>query len=148
MAKHRYTVRVDGVELGSRRSHRIYSHAVIAMRNIEAELRTAQATARFDTQASHPFYVREADPATRQHTHTDEALARIQRYGAMSPAEYLEWREGELRAAIERQEQAGAYARPYVASFHSSARAAETAAAALRRKGLLDVRVVPVSIEP
>lgn len=144
MPKKTYRVPYEGHTF-TRKTERTYTHVVIVCRSYAVEHALAGQRAREQVQYNRAYHLQEADPATRQHTHSDEALARFTRYAAMTQeqqeAEYV----AEAEADIERQRAKGAYDGYGPLTWCGRGDLAEKEAQRARGKGYYaDVKVLPV----
>lgn len=124
----------------SRRTDRTYTHVVIAKGNKANDLAHAKQRAEWDVKNNWAYYVREADEATRNYSHTDDEIARFKHIVELGKAGYLAER---IAASVERIEKAD-YTSYTAVAWCGRLDLANKQADAAQKRGLLNVWIIEV----
>lgn len=131
----KHTVKLDDKVIGTRKSPRTYTHAIIGHRDLETDLASALRRAERDVATNWSHYVQEANPDTNRYGR-QAYYAKLIEGGREA---YLESLRAQLRAQVE----GGNYGYG-VLQWSMSEANARKAAGTWSKNNWFDVRVVPV----
>ena len=128
----------------TRMTNRTYTHVILAKRDFTQDQARSIQEAVYSARLNYPYYVGEANPATRKHGHNEVTLERFIKIAAMTVEQYVQQCTDNAIAYTDADRDKGPYDRFGALAWAGRLDLANKEAERARKNGFIDVIIVPV----